>query len=59
MTVRFRIRTSRGQELSFASHETFEEFVRSGDLAPDDFVYDDDTGEWAPARTHPLVLEIE
>lgn len=59
MAVRFRIRTSQGQELSFASHEIFEEFVRSGDLAPEDLVYDGETGEWAPARTHPLVLSIE
>ena len=59
MTVRFRIRTPRGQELSFASQEMFAEFVRSGDLSPDDLVYDGDTGEWAPARTHPVVLEIE
>jgi hypothetical protein len=59
MAVRFRIRTSQGQEVSFASHQGFEEFVRSGDLAPDDLVYDAETGEWAPARTHPLVLEIE
>lgn len=59
MAVRFRIRTSQGQELSFASHEMFEDFVRSGDLAESDLVYDAETGEWAPARTHPLVLEIE
>jgi hypothetical protein len=59
MAVRFRIRTSQGQEVSFASHQGFEEFVRSGDLAPDDLVYDAETGEWAPARTHPLVLQIE
>lgn len=59
MAVRFRIRTSAGQELSFASHETFEDFVRSGDLSPDDLVYDGETGSWSPARTHPTVLEIE
>jgi len=59
MSVRFRIRTSAGQELSFASHEMFEDFVRSGDLSPDDLVYDGDTASWAPARTHPLVLQIE
>ena len=59
MTIRFRIRTSAGQELSFASHQMFEDFVRSGDLSPDDLVYDGETGSWAPARTHPLVLEIE
>ena len=59
MSVRFRIRTSAGQELSFASHEMFEDFVRSGELSPDDLVYDGDTASWAPARTHPLVLEIE
>ena len=59
MSVRFRIRTSAGQELSFATHEMFEDFVRAGDLSPDDLVYDVETGEWAPARTVPLVLEIE
>jgi len=59
LTVRFRIRTSAGQELSFASHEMFEDFVRSGDLSPDDLVYDAENGSWAPARTHPIVLEIE
>jgi len=59
MSVRFRIRTSAGQELSFATHEMFEDFVRSGDLSPDDLVYDREIGSWAPARTHPLVLEIE
>jgi len=59
MAVRFRIRTSAGQELSFASHEMFEDFVRSGDLSPDDLVYDADTESWSSARTHPIVLEIE
>ncbi|MDA0329902.1 MAG: hypothetical protein O2958_12955 [Gemmatimonadetes bacterium] len=59
MTVRFRIRTSAGQELSFATHEMFEDFVRSGDLSMNDLVYDGDSGSWSPARTHPLVLEIE
>lgn len=59
MTVRFRIRTSAGQELSFASREMFEDFVRSGDLSPDDLVYDGETGSWSPARTHPAVLDIQ
>jgi len=59
MSVRFRIRTPGGQELSFASQEMFEGFVRSGDLSPDDLVYDAEDGSWAPARTHPIVLEIE
>jgi len=59
MSVAFRIRTSAGQELSFASHEMFEDFVRSGDLSPDDLVYDGESGSWAPARTHPIVLDIE
>jgi hypothetical protein len=59
MSVAFRIRTSAGQELSFASHEMFEDFVRSGDLSPDDLVYDVETSSWSPARTHPIVLEIE
>lgn len=59
MSARFRIRTAQGQELSFASRETFAEFVRSGDLAPDDVVYDAETREWSSARTHPVVLQIE
>lgn len=59
MSVRFRIRTQQGQEVSFASQAVFEEFVRSGDLAPEDLVYDGETNEWAPARTHPLVLEVQ
>jgi hypothetical protein len=59
MSVRFRIRTSAGQELSFASQEMFEDFVHSGELSPDDLVYDGEDGSWAPARTHPIVLDIE
>ncbi|MDH3207871.1 MAG: hypothetical protein OEO79_14800 [Gemmatimonadota bacterium] len=59
MSVRFRIRTSQGQEISFASHEMFAEFVRSGDLSPDDVVYDAETREWSSALTHPVVLQIE
>jgi hypothetical protein len=59
MSVRFRIRTPGGQELTFASHETFLEFVRSGDLAPDDLVYDAETGSWSSAQTSPAVLEVE
>ena len=48
MSARFRIRTSGGQELSFASHAVFAEFVRSGDLSPDDVVYDAETRESEP-----------
>lgn len=59
MSARFRIRTSGGQELSFASHDVFAEFVRLGDLSPDDVVYDAETREWSSARTHPVVLQIE
>jgi hypothetical protein len=58
MTARFRIRTRQGHEVSFGSPASFEEFVRSGDLSPGDLVYDAVSGEWAPARTHPLVREI-
>ncbi|HUF75657.1 MAG TPA: hypothetical protein VMM35_05230 [Longimicrobiales bacterium] len=59
MSARFRIRTKEGQELSFASHEVFAEFVRSGDLSPDDVVYDAETREWSSAETHPVVLQIQ
>jgi len=59
MSARFRIRTAQGQELSFGSEEMFADFVRSGDLSPDDLVYDASTGEWCSAFTHSLVLEWE
>lgn len=59
MSARFRIRTKEGQELSFASHEIFAEFVRSGDVSPDDVVYDAETREWSSAQTHPVVLQIQ
>jgi hypothetical protein len=59
MSARFRVRTAQGQELSFASREVFAEFVRSGDLAPDDVVYDAATREWSSALTHPVVLQIQ
>jgi hypothetical protein len=59
MSIRFRIRTPGGQELSFASVKMFEDFVRSGDLSDNDLVYDAQDGSWAPARTHPIVLEIQ
>jgi hypothetical protein len=59
MSARFRIRTKQGQELSFASHEIFAEYVRSGDLSPDDVVYDAETREWSSALTHPVVLQME
>ena len=59
MSVAFRIRTSAGQELSFASHVMFEDAVRAGVLSLDDLVYDVETRSWAPARTHPIVLNIQ
>jgi len=59
MSARFRIRTSSGQEMEFASLEVFSEFVRLGDLAPDDVVYDAETKEWSSALTHPVVLQIQ
>jgi hypothetical protein len=58
MSARFRIRTVSGQEMEFASLEVFSEFVRLGDLAPDDVVYDAETKEWSSAQTHPVVLEL-
>ena len=33
--------------------------MRSGDLSPDDLVYDGETGSWSPARTHPVVLDVQ
>lgn len=59
MSARFRIRTPQGQELSFASEEMFADFVRSGELSEGDLVYDASTGEWSPALTHSLVLDVQ
>jgi hypothetical protein len=59
MSSRFRIRTPQGQELSFASDEMFQDFVRSGALSEGDLIYDASTGEWSPALTHSLVLEVQ
>ena len=59
MSVRYRIRTPEGQELSFATRDAFEEFVRSGDLSENDLVYDAQDGSWCSARTHPTVVAIE
>jgi hypothetical protein len=58
MSARFRIRTPQGQELSFGSEEMFADFVKSGDVSAGDLVYDASTGEWSPALTHSLVLEL-
>lgn len=59
MSARFRIRTPQGQELSFASEGMFADFVRSGELSEGDLVYDASTGEWSPALTHSLVLDLQ
>jgi hypothetical protein len=45
--------------MEFASLEVFSEFVRLGDLAPDDVVYDAETKEWSSAQTHPVVLQMQ
>lgn len=55
MDARFRIRTREGKELEPRTLEIFSELVRSGVIRPDDLVFDALTGEWAPARVHPMV----
>ena len=56
MNARFRIRTQDGEELAPKTVEIFSELVRSGVVRPHDLVFDALTGEWAPARAHPMVL---
>lgn len=55
MNARFRIRTQEGEELAPKTVEIFSELVRSGVVRPHDLVFDALTGEWAPARAHPMV----
>jgi hypothetical protein len=55
MEPRFRIRTREGDELRPRTTEIFAEFVRSGVVRPEDFVFDALTGEWSPAAVHPMV----
>ncbi len=56
MKARFRIRASGGREYTLGTLDAFARRVHSGEIAPDDLVYDVLTREWAPARSHPAYL---
>ena len=55
MDARFRIRTRSGEEFTPETMEVFSNLVRDGVVGPQDQVFDELTGEWAPASAHPMV----
>ncbi len=58
MRARFRIRKQDGGELTPGSLEAFTRLVRSGEIEELDLIYDALTGEWAPARAHPVYRTV-
>ncbi|MFQ5537915.1 MAG: hypothetical protein ACE5GJ_10745 [Gemmatimonadota bacterium] len=52
MKARFRIRVGEGEELRPATLEEFAAMVEAGAVSDHDLVYDELTGEWAPAHAH-------
>ena len=59
MRDRFRIRGKSGRELSPATLGIFAGLVKAGEISPADLIYDALTGEWAPARAHPVCRMVE
>lgn len=53
MTPRFRIRVAGRDEFALDTLDAFVQKVQEGDVGPDDLVFDELTGEWVPARSHP------
>ncbi|MCH7532791.1 MAG: hypothetical protein IIB36_13685 [Gemmatimonadetes bacterium] len=58
MGARFRIRKHDGAELTPGSLEAFTRLVSSGEIEELDLIYDALTGEWAPARAHPVYRTV-
>ncbi len=54
MQARIRVKTREGRELSPGSLTVFTRLVKSGEISETDLIYDALTGEWAPARAHPV-----
>ena len=54
MRARFRIRKKEGAELTPETLGAFTRLVKSGEIEEADLIYDALTGEWAPARSHPV-----
>jgi hypothetical protein len=58
MKERFLIRRG-DREVRAETLREFESLVRSGAVAPEDLVHDTLTGEWAPARVHPVYRLVD
>jgi hypothetical protein len=55
MSFRFLFLDSDGREIRLTSRAELRRAVQVGDLSEDMLLYDAETSEWSPARTHPLV----
>jgi hypothetical protein len=58
MSFRFLFLDSDGREIRLTSRAELRRAIRVGDLGEDMLLYDAETSEWSPARTHPLVREL-
>jgi len=58
MHARFRVRTREGRELTPGSLAAFARLLHDGEISDEDLIYDALTGEWAPARAHPVYFMI-
>ena len=58
MPERFRILRHDGRELSPDSVEAFARLLKAGEITEPDLICDALTGEWAPARAHPVYRMI-
>ncbi len=58
MHARFQIRKQGGRELTSHSLSMFARLVKSGEVEAPDLVHDALTGEWTPARAHPVYRMI-
>jgi hypothetical protein len=58
MSFRFLFLDSDGREIRLSSRAELRRAVQVGDLGEDMLLYDAETSEWSPARTHPLVREM-
>ena len=54
MKARFRISFRGGGNATAGSLEDFYELVQGDGIAPDDLIHDVLTGEWVPAKAHPV-----
>ena len=57
--ARFRVRTREGREFTPGSLAAFARLVDDGEISEEDLIYDALTGEWAPARAHPVSFMVD